>query len=270
MNDLPLPSDASQLMTALRYHVRGYVRSKRFSIFLAIFAGFGVATALWLSQPALAPRQYDSPAGLLLAAFTWSAEYFAFALAVVFGSDIVSPDLSSPVGLYTLSLPIRRSTLLLGRYLASYLMAMCCTLSLVGVIVLTGYARFGTMPLDTLLTMLGLTALLVAAALAFAVMLGSLIRRSSFSILLSFLLLFIILPLVSFALSSARVASWWIITSAANVVVNPSTGLGAVGYTPAGTIALPSLSAGVIALTIYLLVCGLAGVAVFTRRDYAR
>jgi ABC-type transport system involved in multi-copper enzyme maturation permease subunit len=129
MNDLPLPSDGRQLMMALRYHVRGYVRSKRFAIFLAIFGGFGVATALWLSQSALAPRQYDSPPGLLLAGFTWTAEYFAFALAVVFGSDIVSPDLSTPVGLYTLSMPIRRSTLLLGRYLASYLMAMCCTLS---------------------------------------------------------------------------------------------------------------------------------------------
>jgi hypothetical protein len=88
------------------------------------------------------------------------------------------------------------------------------------------------MPLGTMLTMLGLTALLVAAALSFAVMLGSLIRRSTLSILLAFLLLFIVLPIVSFALSAANTPSWWIITSAANVVVNPSTGLGAVGYTP--------------------------------------
>jgi ABC-type transport system involved in multi-copper enzyme maturation permease subunit len=125
------------------------------------------------------------------------------------------------------------------------------------------------MPLGTMLTMLGLTALLVAAALSFAVMLGSLIRRSTLSILLAFLLLFIVLPIVSFALSAANTPSWWIITSAANVVVNPSTGLGAVSYTPAGTIALPSLSAGVIALAVYALACGLAGVVLFTRRDYA-
>jgi ABC-type transport system involved in multi-copper enzyme maturation permease subunit len=125
------------------------------------------------------------------------------------------------------------------------------------------------MPLGTMLTMLGLTALLVAAALSFAVMLGSLIRRSTLSILLAFLLLFIVLPIVSFALSAANTPSWWIITSAANVVVNPSTGLGAVSYTPAGTIALPSLSAGVIALAVYARACGLAGVVLFTRRDYA-
>lgn len=267
MNDYVLPSDARQMMTALRFHLRGYVRSNRFYTFLGIFAGFGVATALWLSDPALAPAEYDSPAGLLLAAFAWTAGYFAFALAVVFGSDIVSPDLSSPVGLYTLSQPIRRSTLLLGRFLASYLMAMCCALSLVGVIILTGYVRFGTLPWGALLSMTGLTALLVVAALSFAVMLSSLIRRGSVSILLALILLFVGLPIVSFALSAGHASSWWNITTAANVVIEPATGLLSQSYTPAGGI--PSLSIGVITLAAYALVCGVAGVVLFSRRDYA-
>jgi ABC-type transport system involved in multi-copper enzyme maturation permease subunit len=260
---VPLPSDWRQLWVAMRYQTRSYFRSNRFYVFFGICGGFGLLLLGLVLAGRVLPARFDDPSGVLRVGFTMLAQYFVLALGVVFGADVASMDLGTPAGLYTLPMPVRRTTLLIGRAGAAYALALGCALVLALLVVASGLLKFGTIPGGTALVMTALSALALASALAVSILFGAVFRRGAYGFILAFVLLFIALPVATAIAAGAGAPLAWSLTTGTAVVVEPlGPGGGAVGTS------IPGLGEGIAILSAYLAASVVLAVAIFRRREH--
>ncbi len=204
----PEPNDLDQLGTATKFQLRFFLRTYRF-IGLALFT-----LALSLVTPASILYQgvdaYRATTTLphFLASGLSSIGFEVALVAAFFGGDAISTDFGSPTGYFSLVQPVRRSVLLLGRYLGAFLVSLAVTLIYVAVIFGTGAALFGGLP-GTAATALGLAVLVVVAYLALAFFLSSLFRRPVVSTIATVLLLWLAFPVVTTFIQTAGVEPWF-------------------------------------------------------------
>jgi ABC-type transport system involved in multi-copper enzyme maturation permease subunit len=252
-----LPSDFTQFWTSFRYQLKLYLRSTRFYVFFGILAGLGTILATVVA--------YRGPAGptastFLQGGFGFVSVFFVVTLAVVFGGDVASIDLGTAAGFYVLPLPVRRTTLLLGRIWAAFLAGFAClcvfVLGLVGVALF----RYVSFPVGPFFAAVGLAALALGAALLVTVFFSTLFRHNAYGFVLSFIVLFVVSNVASTLLSLyASIPSWWSLPDAASVLKLPF-GAATAGSTPDYVHGIGSLSG-------YLLGFGLMALLVFRSRE---
>ncbi len=214
-----LPRSAAHFWIALRYQAKFYLRSTRFYVFFGILAAVGTIIAAIVAFRG-APE--TASANFLAGGFGLMAALFVPMLAVVFGGDSASTDLGTAAGYYTLPLPVRRQTLLLGRITAAFLLAFACLLVFIVGISAIAWAEFRQLPVLELLAATGLTALALGAALVVSVFFSALFRHNAFGFLLSFIFLFVVFNIAAQLLALyGDLPQWWSLPNATTVLLRP-------------------------------------------------
>ena len=173
-------SDLEQWIVVVRHQISHYLRTYRFIGLLAFVLLVSVLTLAF---------QIDTPAPLVrLEQLNRASEYLSNFLvyiplwivlaAAFFGGDALSVDFASATGYYMLVLPIRRRTLLAGRYVAATLVTLAIIAVYYAIAVLGGTYFFGAaaLPWHSLLISFGLAALYVVAAISAAFCVSAFIR----------------------------------------------------------------------------------------------
>jgi ABC-2 type transport system permease protein len=145
---------------------------------------------------------------------------FSFAvvlLAAILAGDALSQDFGRQ-GLFTLTQPVRRATILLSRYVAAFLAS--------GIIIFVLFDIFGfaasqyyygqIVPNAVLIT--GTSLLLVASMVATIVLFSSLFKSPVISIVVAVLFFILAIPFVTAILTFTNVEPWFFITYAGGVV----------------------------------------------------
>ncbi|WMT50581.1 MAG: ABC transporter permease subunit [Ferroplasma sp.] len=135
--------------------------------------------------------------------------YFIICWTVTFmGSFAISKDFTTNTAKYILSLPVKRSSIFTGRYLAATTLASIATASLFGFIAGLSYYYFGTIPV-TLLKAYFVSVLVVLSAMSIVFLLSSLIKTDRFVLMGSMFLFFLVMPVIDgiFQLNSINVNS---------------------------------------------------------------
>lgn len=215
--------DSRQLVVAIRYQLQSYMRTSRFLamvIFVIVIGGafWGVLAYLVHVGTISAP---SSSSGVLAGFLTFLAIIVYFSAALL-GGDAVSTDFGSRTGYYTLVLPIRRRILLFGRFIAAvattFVIAVLYYLFAVGA---TIYFT-GGLPVGPLLESMAIALLFSTAAVALAFFFSSLVKTPAFSILLTVLVLFVFMPIVSGVVSAyANTEPWFELTYSAAAISEP-------------------------------------------------
>lgn len=210
MPDPPVaePNDLDQLVTATKFQLMFFLRTYRF-VGLALFT-----LALSLINPATVA--YEGAAAIratttlphFLATQLSNIGFEVALVAAFFGGDAISTDFGSPTGYFSLVQPVRRSVLLMGRYLGAFLATLAVTLIYVAIVYGTAAAVYGTLPGSTF-TALGLAVLVITAYLAIAFFLSSLFRRPVVSTIATVLLLWLAFPVVTTFVQTAGIEPWF-------------------------------------------------------------
>jgi ABC-type transport system involved in multi-copper enzyme maturation permease subunit len=216
MDTANLPSDVSQWWAATRYQLRFYLRTWRFLgllLFFVIVGGAATGVQIYLHDNG------GSAAGFLSGSLG-NLQIFGIIIAAFIGGDAIAMDFGGGTGYYMLVLPVRRASILLGRYAAAFVTGL--TLVLVYyVITLVGALYFygGALPWVPLLESFLLAVLYGAAVLSTAFFFSALFRSPALSIVVTILLLFLGFLIIDGVVgSSLGYEPWFSILYAGNVI----------------------------------------------------
>jgi ABC-2 type transport system permease protein len=198
--------------------------------------------------------------------------YFLICWTVTFmGSFAISNDFTTNTAKYMLSLPVRRSSIFIGRYLAATTLAALATISFFAFIAGESYYYFGNIP-ATLLRAYLVSLLVILTAMSIVFLLSSLIKLDRFVLMGSFFLFFLAMPVIDgvFQINSLNVNSLLYVD--ANVVTKT------IGYTPYFSYAdfiqivpqnynLLNFNEAIISMVIYIVVLFLLGLYVYSHKQ---
>ena len=212
------PSDLSQFNTAVSFQLRAYLRTYRFlglvafTLVLALaFVGVDAYRGVDAVK-ATSPTASDFLAGFLN--FLPDAVVLA---AAFLGGDALAVDLAGGPGYLMLTLPVRRTTLLAGRYVAAAITGFSVALVYYAVAVGASLGFYGTVPAALLLSVAA-ALLFGLAALAIAFFFSSFFRTPAVAIVASMLILLLGFPSVTAIGTLAGPEPWFSLDYGSRVV----------------------------------------------------
>jgi len=275
------PRDVRQIGTVTKYELVKYLRGRRL---LAIILLTVIVRAFILVVPPAVGAPFDKDP----TEFITTVLHFVVALVVLgatfFGADAIVSEFESKTGYFSFPHPIRKTTIFLGKFVASALVSVGA-ISLYYVIeVVSVRVIDGSIPVNTGLsfayTLVGLLAILAVAYLFSAVM-----RSSVYSIMLTFFTFFLILPIVDVLGTIAKFKPWFSITFANGIsqyifqnpyptdnVFSATAPLGlsaAVGGTQASSVVqyYPDVRLSLAVMAAYFVVAFVSSILLFQRRE---
>ena len=262
--------DFEQLRAIFWDAVRRHVRGRRFAALLAfVLLDAALIIGLYLSGALAKPST-----GVEFAqAYLGLNSALLFVIGPALGGDILS-DLSSRPGLFLLTQPVRRRTILSGRLLAAFA---------IGSVIVAAYylacvagLRILGLPVPaSILASFALALLLLTAVVGVAVLFGSVFRNGSTAIAATVLVLVVGSFGTQSFLEQASVEPWFLLTYATRVltaVLPPSYPPHSQEVVQRGGFVLtfvPYLWEGVVLMIMYLLVSIVSAFVVFARREVA-
>ncbi|MHB8351528.1 MAG: ABC transporter permease [Thermoplasmata archaeon] len=250
----PMLSDLAQWQIALRYQFRSYLRTYRFVALVATILIVQVAIFVILAHYAGADAfaSNGDPSTFISGLLTFLAD-FIYLSAALLGGDAISTDFGGRTGYFVLVLPVRRATLLLGRFVAATLATVLITAIYILGVALTTQYFFGTVPVTPLLETALIAFLFAAASVALAFFFSSLVKNSMLSILLTVIVLIVALPIVTSILeAAAQVTPWFSLVYAGGAITEPLTGIP--NGLSMGGVVLPTVAQAALIMVAYLFV----------------
>ena len=209
----PVLDDWHQYQVSVKNQVRYYVLTYRFwvilGLILAVAGGITIALTIkgpaWVQHSTFGPTATDYIGGL-----TGFVPFVAIVTGAFFGGDAISTDFGTKTGYYMLALPVRRATLLAGRYTAAFLTSLLAFAIFYGFGLYGGIAFFsvGQIPWMTMAFSFLLTALLMLAILSFAFCLSSLTKSPAIGLVVTIIVLLIVFNIVDSIVSVYLGANW--------------------------------------------------------------
>ncbi|MBE0518128.1 MAG: ABC transporter permease [Thermoplasmata archaeon] len=210
-----LPSDSEQIPVVWRYELLKYLRSKRLVASLAIVAV--MVSLLYLLPFAFGDSYEDTSSEDFATTFMGFASILVIICATFFGADSIVSEFQNRTGYLILPNPIKRSTLFLGKFSASVTAGVIVIGLFYVLTVILSLISTGGIDADFGLSFAFCIEYLVAA-MAVAYLIGTILKGSTGAIVLTFFLLFMILPIVDGVSMVADVEIDGSLTYAAGVI----------------------------------------------------
>lgn len=213
-------SDYAQFRIAFTYQLRSYLRTWRF---------LGLLIFVALVSTAILAVQLHRGVELVTANNPTASDYLASYLGVLadavivtgafLGGDALAVDLAGGPGYLMLSQPVRRRTLLAGRFLAA--VAAGFAIGLVYYVFAAGAVQYfyGTVA-STILLSIGMAFLFLVAVLAVAFFFSSFFRNPTVSIVASILILLIGFPILTSIGTLTGIEPWFSLDYGAQAITS--------------------------------------------------
>jgi ABC-2 type transport system permease protein len=264
-----VPSSMTQVFVTMKYTLLDYIRARRFAILLIIVLIISVLLTFLVA--------HFRPKGLLdntldfYSSWWGSFSSFLVVLSGVFmGGDAIAGEFQNKTGYFTIPNPVRRSSMYVGKFLAAFGAATVILLAYLAIAVLNGLYYFGA----NLPYQLGESFLFawfyLLAVLGFTFMLSSLFKTSSYSILVSAVLLIIGFGIIQGVIEAlANIEPWFILSYGSGIISNVLTVPYPSTITRFGvTVFAPTVTEGLVIIGIYFVVTAALGLLLFERKEF--
>ncbi len=244
-----LPSDMSQVVTVAKYDMLKYLRSRRL---LGIVAIEALVLVLITALPPLLGNQYPTNADTFINRYAGFTSLLVVIGATLFAGDAIVSEFQGRTGYLLFPNPVKRSTLLAGKFIASTGAMFLVLIIYYGIALVLGVAitgGFSTLGVESLL----LAMLYSVSALAVGYLISSVMKGSTGALILTFALFLFIFSIVTSVLSIGGVEPWFILTFAGETIANITQ----VPY-PVTTTTQFGSGAGSVTLTTYIPDVGVA------------
>jgi ABC-2 type transport system permease protein len=280
---LVVPASMQQVPKLTLYQLREYLRSRRFvALLLIILAIGGIITAVVAHFRGGIVGSTDAFYGSL---WGGGVDIVIVLSAVFFGGDAIAGEFQNKTGYFLMGLPIRRTTVYLGKFIAAYLASVAMLLVFLAVLLLNGgyYFGGGLFPWQLGLSFV-LALVYLAAVLGATFLFSSLFKTSAYGFVLTailFLFGFAILQEVLTALvhmepylviSYAEATIGNVFSSTANwgftgSQVTTTIPIGR-GQTMTSTSWTPGIGEGIVIMLAYFVITAFAGLFLFEREEF--
>ena len=211
----------NEIAVSFKYQFKSYLRTKRFlalAILIALISIAVFAVELYVGKSAIVAEY--SGASNFLYSFMQNLTFTVVIVAAFFGGNAISTDFSSNYSYYMLVQSVRRSSLLLGRYLSAFTASFIIVLIYYLFGAISSLYFFSSIP-AVFASSIALVILFILAVLSFAFFLSSLFNNPQTSTVAVVILLIIVLPIISNILQGLlAVQPWFLINYGGEVVYN--------------------------------------------------
>jgi ABC-2 type transport system permease protein len=273
-----VPNSVTQVMIMTKYSFLDYFRSRRFFVLLiiAVAVGFLLTGIVGYFRPHVF---FTSALSFYSNWWGMSATFIIVLSAIFFGGDAISGEFQNKTGYFLTGNPIRRSSIYIGKYLAAFIGSFIILTVFAVITIGNGAYYFGSagLPYQFFESFL-LSVLYILAALGLTFFFSSLFKSSTVSIITTVILLLFVFSLVDTLVATlAGIEPFFMLTYGAqvisNVLSNPYPP--AISTTTAGpnshftiTTYNAGLAEGIIIMLVYFVVCSVAGLMVFERKEF--
>ena len=209
-------SSAAQLITIAKYQFLNYIRSKRLFLLLGITGAMSVIflIVIW---------QYVNPEHMSSNEFisNWASfsTFLVVLSALFFGGDAISSEYGNKTGYFLFPNPIKRWTILWGKFLASLLASLIVVGLYWGIAFGDTFFVKGTIEIEAYKSF-ALTLLYLLSLLALTYMFSSFFKSSAVSITITAILYFFVFNVVNSIAMLTGIEPLFSITYAGGVIEN--------------------------------------------------
>jgi len=219
--ELMTPSSVHQVGTVAKYELLKYLRGKRV---LAIIVLTVLISAIFLIVPPAVGSGYSKDpsvfaANMLQASFVSILSILVVLSATLFGADAIVSEFESKTGYFLFPNPTRKTTIFIGKFLASAFVSVCVITFYYAITVVSVRAIDGSIPANTDLSF-AYALVYLFAILAVAYLFSAVMRSSVWSLVLTFFTFFLILPIIEAVGSTAKFKPWFSLTFAGGIATN--------------------------------------------------
>jgi ABC-2 type transport system permease protein len=201
---------------------------------------------------------------------------------VIFGGDAIAGEFQNKTGYFLMGLPVRRTTVYSGKYIAAFVSSLVAVLAFALILVGNAAYYFGAGAFTAAFVESFLLAVVYLLALLGATFLfSSLFKTSTYAVLVvAVMFIFGFSILQALVAGLARVEPWFIISYASPVIGYPFdatipahmvtvTSMGPRGHTESFTSYNPTYVEGVVIMLGYFVVTAIAGLLLFEREEFS-
>ncbi len=266
-------NDFIQMLVVAKYQFRNYVRSKRLITLLSITA---IVSLLYF----LAIHFYINPGDMGINDFTknWVSflSYLVMLSALFFGGDAIAGEYQNKTGYFLLPNPIRRESVLWGKFLASFLASTVVMLTYWAIVIGDVYYYYSQIP-EALWYSFGISFLFLLSLLSLTYLFSTLMKNGTVAIVLVAIMYLFVFNIVDSISMLTGIEPWFSITYGASILTLVFEG-NYIGDYPtketihAGphftiTIYNPTIQEGVIILVAYFVVSAILSTVIFHYKE---
>lgn len=216
-----VPNSIAQVGITMKYTFLDYLRSRRFAILLTIMLIISAILTIVVA--------HYRPAALLSSPLsfysTWWGSFATFLVAlsaIFFGGDAIAGEFQNKTGYFTIPNPVRRSSVYIGKWVSAFIAASIILVIFVAITMANEQYYF---PGSAIPWQFGESFLFawfyLVAALGFTFFFSSFFKTTSYSILVSALLLLVAFGIIETLVQDlAQIEPWFILSYGAEIVGN--------------------------------------------------
>lgn len=266
-----MPSDAQNYITALKYQMIFYLRSRRFIGLLIFSVLVSVAISVLVVHYEYSSLINETSSDFMESFFAGLIITLSALVASFFGGDLASVDTGTEAGFFTLVQPIRRSVLFMGRYTAALISSFLVLLVYYLSGVFTSLYLYSSIPVQTGSSIL-LLFIFVMALLAFSSFFSSIFKSPLVGIILSIIFLILVFEILQGVIGNfGGIEPWFLVTFAGEITYLVFIKYSTKSVTTFHHITTytfnPPFYQAVIVMVSYILIFLLISLYIFTRKE---
>ncbi len=279
---LQVPRSIEQVGKLTRYQFREYLRSRRFLALAAIVLVIGVIITTVIAY--FRGSLISDNLGFYGTFWGGGADIVIVLSAVFFGGDAIAGEFQNKTGYFLMGLPVRRSTVYLGKYIAAFLASVAIMVIFLAIVLANGVYYFSSsaFPWQIGLSLI-LAIIYLGAVLGATFLFSSLFKTSAYGfVLTAILFLFGFTLLEDLVTALVKIEPWMIISYASSTiggVFSSSVNWGLRGTvttmtTMVGRRAVTTttytsgIAEGIVIMIVYLVLTAAAGLVLFEREEF--
>ncbi len=279
---LHVPESARQVTQLARFQFREYLRSRRFVALAGIVVAIGAIISLVVAHF----RGSIVSTNLAFYGSFWGsgADFVVILSAVFFGGDAIAGEFQNKTGYFLMGLPLRRTTVYLGKFIAAFLASVAMMLLFLVILLINGAYYFGAGALPwQLVASLVLGIVYLGSVLGATFFFSSLFKTSAYGFVLTAILFLIGFSLIQDLITDLVHTEPWMVISYASstigsvfsspvnwglkgTVTTTTTMMGRFSMTV--TTYTAGIAEGVVIMIGYLLLTAIAGLFLFEREEF--
>jgi ABC-2 type transport system permease protein len=269
-----VPSSIAQVGITTKYSLLDYLRSRRFFILLAI--------TILIAALLTGVVGYYRPEGMLTSSLSFYSEWWGQSVTFVivltgifFGADAISSEFQNKTGYFSLTNPIRRSSVYIGKWVAAFIASTIMLAIFTAITLGNGFYYFGLNVPTEFLTSVLFSWFYLVAVLGFSFFFSSFFKSSSMSILVTAILFLFAFDMAQLLIINfAQIEPWFILTYGSSIIGNVMS----VPYPPHATILYAgdttftmynaTIPEGLAIIAVYFVVTAVLGLLLFERKEF--
>lgn len=264
------PSDASQIRIVTRYEFLKQIRRRRIYAVVVVAA---LIAALQLIIPVALNRPFPNSVKEEASSFFGFVSFLLIVVGAFFAGDAISSELELKTGYIVFANPVKRSSIVLGKFAAAFLSSLIPLglYYLVGTGALAGI--YGMVPVEVAASF-GYACLYLCSILGFTFMFSAILRGSMGATLLSFFMFLLIFGILSTVISLTGNEPWYIPSFDGGMITQVISPQSDSFYTPQGSPVsiyyfYPKFPASPIILAVYFVATLGVSIVVTDRKELA-